>query len=313
MSERKSVATAPGKVILFGEHAVVYGQPAIAVPLHDRQATATVQVAARGEGIALVAADLGRRYPLAEAPGDDSLALIVRCALEVLALPFAPDLMLTIHSTIPIASGLGSGAAVSAAVVRALAAHFGRELTPQRVSELVYQTEVLHHGTPSGIDNTVVAFEEPVYFIKGQPPQCFRVGQSFCLLIGDTGIPSPTKVAVADVRQSWKANRARYGALFEAIGQIADEARRVIESGDIATLGPLMDRNQALLREMGVSSPELEELILAAKGAGALGAKLSGAGRGGNMIALVTQATAERVATALLSVGAKDVIITRVG
>jgi len=313
MSERKSVATAPSKVILFGEHAVVYGRPAIAVPLHDRQATATVEEALPGEGITLVVADLGRCYPLAEAPADDPLALIVRSALDALALPFAPDLTLAIRSTIPIASGLGSGAAVSAAAVRALAAHFGRELTSQQVSELVYQTEVLHHGTPSGIDNTVVAFDQPVYFMKGQPPQCFRVGQPFHLLIGDTGIPSPTKVAVADVRRGWKADRPRYERVFEAIGQLADEARRAIEGGDIATLGSLMDRNQALLREIGVSSPELEQLILAAKGAGSLGAKLSGAGRGGNMIALVTQAMAEGVATDLFRVGAKDVITTCVG
>lgn len=313
MSERKSVGTAPGKVILFGEHSVVYGWPAIALPLQDRQATATVEAAQPTEGITLVAADLGRCYPLGEAPSDDPLALIVRCALEALAVRFDPDLTVTIRSTIPIASGLGSGAAVSAAIVRALAVHFGRELTRQQVSELVYRTEVLHHGTPSGIDNTVVAFGQPVYFVKGQPPECLRVGQPLHLLVGDTGIPSPTKVAVADVRRGWKANRRRYERLFQAIGQTAHEARGAIESGDVDALGPLMDRNQAVLREMEVSSPELERLILAAKEAGALGAKLSGAGRGGNMIALVTQALAERVAAALRRAGAKDVIITCIG
>jgi len=313
-----SVGTAPGKVILFGEHAVVYGRPAIAVPVHDRQATAWVrptghrQPGPPGSGILLQAKDLDRRYPLTAAPADDALALIVRLTLEALELPPSQDLAVTVRSAIPIASGLGSGAAVSAAAVRALAAHFGAQLTPHQVSELVYQTEVLHHGTPSGIDNTVVAFEQPVYFVKGQPPEPFRISRPFHLLIGDTGIPSPTKVAVADVRRGWEANRARYDALFDAIGQTTDEARQAIEMGDIAALGPLMDRNQALLREIEVSSPELERLILAAKGAGALGAKLSGAGRGGNMIALVTQATAERVAATVRQVRAKDVIITRV-
>jgi len=115
---------------------------------------------------------------------------------------------------------------------------------------------------------------------------------------------------VADVRRGREANRARYEALFDAIGQISNEARQAIEMGDIGALGPLMDRNQELLRELEVSSPELERLILTAKGAGALGAKLSGAGRGGNMIALVTEATAERMAPAVRRAGATDVIIT---
>ena len=305
-----SVGTAPGKVILFGEHAVVYGRPAIAAPVHDRQATAEVQPLPPGRGIVLQAEDLGRRYPLTTAPPDDALALIVRLTLKAIGVPLSQDLTVTVRSTIPIASGLGSGAAVSAAVVRALAAHFGAELTPHQVSELVYQTEVLHHGTPSGIDNTVVAFEQTVYFVKGQPPEPLRLGSPFHLLIGDTGIPSPTKAVVADVRRGWEADHARYDALFDAIGHIADEARRAIERGDVAVLGPLMDRNQELLREMEVSSPELELLILAAKGAGARGAKLSGAGRGGNMIALVTQATAEWVAATVRQAGAKDVIIT---
>jgi len=305
-----SVGTAPGKVILFGEHAVVYGRPAIAVPVHDRQARVWVQSASPGSGIILQAEDLNRRYPLAAAPPDDPLALIVRLTLETLGRPPNQDLILTVRSTIPIASGLGSGAAVSAAVARALAAHFNVQLTPHQVSELVYQTEVLHHGTPSGIDNTVVAFERPVYFVKGRAPEPLSVGRPFYLLIGDTGIPSPTRVAVADVRRCWEADRARYDALFDAIGQIADEGRQAVERGDITALGPLMDRNQELLREIGVSSPELERLILAARRAGAQGAKLSGAGRGGNMIALVTPATAERVASAVRQAGARGVIIT---
>ncbi len=305
-----SVGTAPGKVILFGEHAVVYGRPAIAVPVRDRQATAWVQPAPPGSGIVLRAEDLGQCYPLTAAPTDDALALIVQLTLKTLEVALSQDLTVTVRSTIPMASGLGSGAAVSAAVVRALAAHFSAELAPHQVSELVYQTELLHHGTPSGIDNTVVAFEQPVYFVKGQPSERFQVGHPFHLLIGDTGIPSSTKVVVADVRRRWEANRARYDALFDAIGHITDEARRAIERGDIAALGSLMDRNQDLLQEIEVSSPGLERLIRAAKKAGALGAKLSGAGRGGNMVALVSQSTAERVANAVRQAGAKDVIMT---
>jgi mevalonate kinase len=307
-----SVGTAPGKVILFGEHAVVYGRPAIAVPLHDRCATARVEPGALGSGIILRAEDLGCQYPLATASAEDALALIVRLTLGVLEIAPDQDLVVAVRSTIPIASGLGSGAAVSAAMARALAAHFGAGLTPHQVSELVFQTEVLHHGTPSGVDNTVVAFQQPVRFVKGQPPERFRVGSPLRLVIGVTGVPSPTKVAVAEVRRRWTAERERYETLFDAIGRVSNEGRQAIEGGQVATLGPLMDHNQELLRQIGVSSAELERLIVAAKEAGARGAKLSGAGRGGNMIALAAQAAEGRVAAALKEAGAREVIVTRV-
>jgi mevalonate kinase len=305
-----SRGSAPGKVIVFGEHAVVYGRPAIAVPVHDRKAVALVRPGPSGKGISLEAEDLGRHYALTDAPPDDALALIVRLTLTTLEVALGQDLMVTVRSTIPIASGLGSGAAVSAAVVRALAAHFGAELTSDEISGLVYQTEILHHGTPSGIDNTTVTFQQPVYFMKGQPPKRLRVGCPLLLLIGDTGIPSPTRVAVAEVRRRWEHDRSHYEAMFDAMGQIADQGRRAVEEGEIHALGLLMDCNQGYLRQLGVSSPELEQLILAAREAGARGAKLSGAGRGGNMIALVARDTAERAAAAVRQSGAKDVIIT---
>ena len=153
---RSVTATAPGKVIIFGEHAVVYGQPAIAAPVHQAQATATVEPGEPGSGLILSAADLDLVLPLTEAPKDDPLAAMARLTLAYLDAP-APDATLTVRSTVPIASGMGSGAAVSTAIVRALAAWMGRELRADVVSGLVYEVEKLHHGTPSGIDNTVSA------------------------------------------------------------------------------------------------------------------------------------------------------------
>ena len=206
--------------------------------------------------------------------------------LEHLNCPL-PDLEITIRSTIPIASGLGSGAAVSTAIVRALAQWFDARLDDAEVNALVYEVEKLHHGTPSGIDNTVIAYQQPVYFIRGQAIQTFKVAQPFKVAIGNTGVASPTKITVGDVRKGWEIDRARYEAWFDQIGAIVQQARSAIESGAIDQLGPLMDQNQALLRDLDVSSVELERLIFAAKQAGASGAKLVGGGRGGNMIALV--------------------------
>jgi len=309
-----SCASAVGKIILFGEHAVVYGRPAIAVPVSDVRATVTVESAERGAGITVVARDIGRTIRMGEAAADEPLTFTVRNTLTCLACDErALDLNVTITSTIPVAGGLGSGAAVAVALIRALCAHLGRPLDAAQVSALAYRTEMLFHGTPSGIDNTVIAYEQPVYFKKGYPIETFAVRTPFWLVVGDTGRPGLTKESVADVRAAWQRNPTHYNALFDTIGHLADRARQAIEAGEIALLGPLMSENQACLRELDVSSPELERLIAAALAAGAAGAKLSGGGRGGNMIALVTPERAARVQAALYEAGAKQVIVTGVG
>ncbi len=305
---------APAKIILFGEHAVVYGRPAIAVPVVDVRATVRVEPAPPGAGIAIDARDIGRTIRLSDAPDDEPLALTVRNTLSHLGLDARGlDLTLTLTSTIPIASGLGSGAAVAVALIRALSAHLGRPLDAAQVSVLAYQTETLFHGTPSGVDNTVIAHAQPVYFKKNCPIETFAVHTPFWIVIADTGRPGLTKESVADVRAAWQRDPARYDALFDAIGAITDRARQAIETGNVDALGPLMDENQVLLRRLDVSSPELETLGAAALKAGAEGAKLCGGGRGGNMIALVGPDNAEQIRRALLDAGAKNVIVTGVG
>jgi len=305
-------ATAPGKVILFGEHAVVYGRPAIAVPVTQVRATATVTPGPTG-GARLVAPDLGIDVLLAEAVAEDALAAAVRQVQQAAGLAYLPDFTLTICSTIPIASGLGSGAAITAAIIRALAAYLNRSdlLSNERVSALTYEVEKIHHGTPSGIDNTVVAFEQPVYFVRRQPQnqvETFEVAAPLRLLIGDTGIRSSTKSVVMDVRRQWQADPSRFEVLFDGCGRIAEAARRAIAAGNVAATGRLMAENHALLQAMSVSSAEIDQLVTTATRAGALGAKLSGAGRGGNMIALITAETETAVRRALLAAGARSVL-----
>jgi len=304
------IGTAPGKVILFGEHAVVYGRPALAAPVVQVHARAVVEDRPAGSGLVIDALDLRRSIVLAQT--GHPLALVTRLALDRLGLA-EPDWRVSVRSTIPIASGLGSGAAVSAAVVRGLSQAAGVDLGPAEVDAIVYEVERLHHGTPSGVDNTVIAYGQPVYFVRGTPPQPFAIARPFTIAIGDTGKASPTKIAVGDVRSAWERDRERYEALFDRVAGVVGSARAAITQGRPEELGPLMDENQALLREIGVSSPELERLIAAARDAGATGAKLSGGGRGGNMIALVTPETAVAVAGSLRAAGAVRVIVTEVG
>jgi mevalonate kinase len=307
-------ATAPGKIILFGEHAVVYGRPAIAVPVTQVRVRATVQAAPRQApgSLHIQAPEVGLDAELSEMEPRNPIATVVSLLLEKLNIERLPAAKLKISSTIPVAAGLGSGAAVSIAVLRALGAFLGRPMDDQVVSELAYEVEKLHHGTPFGIDNTVITYARPVYFVRGKAIQTMKVGRPFTMVIGDTGIASPTSAAVGDVRQAWQKNKKLYEDYFEAIGSLVDSAHQMIEIGLLEPLGPLMDANHGLLRKIGVSCEELDCLVKAAREAGAWGAKLSGGGRGGNMIAIATAEKAPMVAKALEKAGAVRTIITQV-
>jgi mevalonate kinase len=250
---------------------------------------------------------------LCDLPDDNAAARALNLTFEELGISTPPAFKIKVSSTIPIAAGLGSGAAVTVSVIRAVSTFLGKPLPDEIVNELTFEVEKIYHGTPSGIDNTVVTYAKPVYFIMGKPFETFTVKKPFSIMIGDTGVSSPTAVTVGKVRQAWKEDPDKYNRLFKACGDIARQARQAIESGDIKKLGLLMDQNQDLLVEMGVSSPELNRLVSAAREAGALGAKLSGAGGGGNMIAIVGDNTAEKVSKALSTAGATSIITTVVG
>ncbi len=309
-------ASAPGKIILFGEHAVVYGRPALAVPVMQVHADAEVTDSST-PGVFVNAPDISLRCELAALPPTHPLRTVIESVFVPHPSPSplgrgarGEGLHIRITSTIPVASGMGSGAAVSVAVIRALSAHLGLSPSDEQVNQLCYETEKIHHGTPSGIDNTVITYAKPVFFIRGQPIRAFNVSRPFTIVIGDTGVTASTRESVGDVRKLWEADKGRWEAVFDRVAGIVQEARNAIETGEIDRLGPLMDANQALLQEMTVSSPELDRLALAAKASGAEGAKLSGGGRGGNMIALAQPGSAEKVASALLSAGAKRTFIT---
>jgi mevalonate kinase len=320
-------ASAPGKIILFGEHAVVYNRPALAVPVMqvhadaradfvtDKQIKADVSEENWADSVLVEAPDIGILASLGQLlarPTPHPLATVISSTLQTIGITNPPPFKIKVTSTIPVASGLGSGAAVSVAVIRALSTHLDHSLSDEQVNALCYKTEKLHHGTPSGIDNTVITYAKPVYFVRGQPIETFSVAHPFTIVIGDTGVSAPTKESVGDVRKLWEADKSRWEAVFDEAGGIVRDAGKAIESGKWLELGPLMDANHALLQEMTVSSPELDRLVLAAKSAGALGAKLSGGGRGGNMIALVNPEDADKVASALLSAGARNTITTTV-
>jgi mevalonate kinase len=210
------------------------------------------------------------------------------------------------------------------AAARAIAAFCGRELSPAETSALAFEAEKIYHGSPSGIDNTVIAYEQPVWFRRafgsrvtagnavaantehraqntdprarsselGTSSEAILIPhlQSPTLVIADTGIVTPTRVPVGDVRRGWETEPARYERLFDQIAEVVTASRDALQCSDWVRLGALMNANHALLQALGVSIPELDHLCDAARTARALGAKMSGGGRGGNMIALASDA-----------------------
>jgi mevalonate kinase len=303
-----TITTAPAKIILFGEHAVVYGEPAIAVPVSQLRAKAAVT---SGTGLTIVASDIDETLPVSVDTDiiDNALARMARLTLDFFNSP-PPNATITVTSEIPLASGLGSGAAVSTALGRAVTQALGKTIVDEDLNRLVYEVERLHHGTPSGIDNTVIVYERAVYFVRGEPLQTLSIGQPITLLIGDTGKTALTHYAVGDVRKFYEQQPEVAKPLIEAAGEVAKEARSALEKGDIRKLGQLADENHSLLQKLTVSSPELDNLVNRARDAGAVGAKLSGGGRGGNMIAFVENHMVESVTAALQEAGAVRVIKT---
>jgi mevalonate kinase len=305
-------ANAPGKIILFGEHAVVYGQPAIAIPVNQVKATAHVMPNPQGQpGIVLIQApQIQLEAPLSDLPDDHPIAAAIHLAFQAASIKQPPSFTLHISSTIPIAGGMGSSAAISVAILRALTNFLGKPLLPDQISELAYNVEEIHHGTPSGIDNNVIAHQKPVVYHRHQPIEFLSVKGPTHWVIGDTGEKTPTLETVADVRRQYLADPTNFNVFFEEIGDISRQAQKGLIEGNLPLLGELMDQNQRLLERIGVSSPRLEVLIQAAREAGAQGAKLSGGGRGGNMIALAPSSKTADIEKALINAGATQVVTT---
>lgn len=301
-------ATAPAKVILFGEHTVVYGYPAIAAPVTGLEARVTITAQPGRSTLPVIEApQIGLKTTLDHLPSEHPIALAFNLVAEALKLDHWPALHLRLTSSIPVASGMGSSAATAVALIRALSAFVGHPLPDPQVCELAFRLEQHHHGTPSGIDNTVITYARPIFFIRDQPIEFLTFSMPLYLIIGDTGMKGLTREAVAGVRQRREQNPTWYDDRFRAIGELTRRAKRALIEGQIDEVGRWMVENHRLLIEIGVSSPELDRLVQVALSAGALGAKLSGGGQGGIMIALVHPENSSQVEQALRRAGAANV------
>ena len=304
--DRAERSCACGKVILLGEHAVVYGRPAIALPI---PLAVEARVRKGGEGVQLVIPRWGLEQKLK--PGStQGINGTLNTVLDSLAIADQP-MTIEVMPHVPRAMGLGGSSALAVAVIRALDRGYSLGLDDAAVNRLAFQCEQAAHGTPSGIDNTVATYGMPLLFENAKRPAFreLKLPEPLPLVIGITGRESLTATTVAQVRIAWQGQKARFEAIFEQMGQLTRAAADALADARFQELGQLMNLCQGYLNALQVSTPELEELIHLSRANGALGAKLTGGGGGGSMIALCPDAQ-KQVADVIQAAGYKALQVT---
>lgn len=296
-----------GKLILLGEHGVVYGRPAIAAAL-PRGAEATAEPA----DAARLSVEAWNVDFAADAIQADERAEQLRQAFCALLAGYAtpPALRVRVRLGLPTAAGLGGSAALSVAIVRALDEALGIERDSAAVAELALAAERVFHGNPSGIDSALAAHGGVSLYRKGAPLEAIKLGRKLTLVVGHSGEPGSTRETVASVARQHARNPARIDQIFDGMEALVVNGRSALASGELWRLGQLMVLNQKLLVSLLLSTPRLEEMCQVAEKAGALGTKLTGGGGGGCMIALCEHAAAaEQVKAALTQLGREAFVI----
>jgi len=287
-----------GKVILLGEHSVVYGRHAIAIPIPLRMRALVEDVE---KGVELIIPRWGVEYQLAK-PEDQrrSFEKAAGRILDELGLANR-GMRIEVFPDVPRGMGLGGSAALAVAIVRALDLHFKLGLDDAEVNRLAYLSEQIAHGQPSGIDNTLATFGQPLVYRKDGPlVELLNIPEPMHFVVGMTHTQGLTAKTVGNVKESRERLPRVYDKIFDDIDSLALQAVSAIQENRLADLGELMNINQGLLNALRVSTPELERLIGIARDAGALGAKLTGGGGGGAMLALCAdQQGADQVREAL--------------
>lgn len=312
-------ARAPGKVILLGEHFVVRGSPAIAaaINLHARvRALTTLEDSLlKMESSAFTYAydwsktnlnSVEEFFPLSSAVAP-WIPLLLELKSRVKHPP--PGLRIHMESTIPPSSGLGSSAAIAVSMISAASKALGLNVSRREVVELAFIPERRIHGNPSGIDQTTSTYGGVIFYVKGEGFRRIRLGCELPLVIGDTGKPRRTSLMVERVSKYLNDHPGRGEELMGQVKRIVRDAEEALKRGDLKKMGELMSENQRLLREVGASSESIDRMVDEAMDHGALGAKLTGAGGGGCVVAVPEPGRGGEVASAIRESGGRPYVV----
>jgi len=289
-----------GKVILFNEHFVVYGLPGVASAIGSKT-TASLERRS-GSGVELVDNRPETKGYKAEKFGQQKESL--DHMLKFMNIDTSRSgFKITLAGDLIAASGVGASAASCAAIARAFSDELGLNYSDEKINEVAYEGEKGYHGTPSGIDNTAATYGGLIWYKRegsSQLMERMRLKKPVEIVMGNTGIVADTKVVVAGVKERNEKEPEKYAGIFKTAERLAHDARRQLEAFHLEEVGSYMDQNHELLQQIEVSSPELDMLVDLARNNGAFGAKMTGTGRGGYMVALTPgQDLQERVAQAI--------------
>jgi len=310
-----ATALAPAKVILIGEHFVVYGEPAVVMAI---DCYVHVTVSERADNFIHIVSDLGMsgfysKTGYKPEKGGVQAEKIVRpvniAAQTVLdRLEKKTGLEIKVGSQIPVAAGLGSSGALAVATVAAVGKLLGTDFSKDELVKLSFEAEKFVHSKPSGIDQTISSNGGVIVYQKGKGFDPIKVKSEIPIVIGNTGIPRKTGDLVNAVRRRLNDLPEIIEPIVHAAGPLSTLAIKALLYGNLKRLGELMDINHGLLSAIGVSNEPLDRLVYSAKKAGALGAKLTGAGGGGCMIALSTLEDREKIADSIRRAGGTTII-----
>ena len=311
-----SSGSGKGKTILFGEHFVVYGLPALAAGIASETTAKITRV--RSFGWKLV--DDRPAMPDYKEKKYKEQKVSIDKMLEHLNIDITKTgFQIDLGGDLVCASGIGASAASCVAIARALSEEYSLGLDDEQINETAYIGEMGYHGTPSGIDNTASTYGGLIWYVRdlsGGPPKFekLKLGKPANLVIASTGLTASTKVVVGDVAKKKEADPDWFGSVSEQYVQLANDARKALIGLKFNKVGELMNKNHALLQELTVSCKELDNLVDIARDNGAIGAKMTGTGRGGNMIALAPdEPTTKKIAKALKKGSAAGVWTTTFG
>jgi mevalonate kinase len=309
-----------GKVILFGEHFVVYGLPAIASAVSDSTVAEAIVIKGKtlvdkaGPGTFVLEGPGWKLFDARpETPGykvekapEQKRSIDLMLALLKIDTAKTP-LKITLAGNLKAASGVGASAASCAAIARALSGLFNLGLTDAQINEVAHEGEKGYHGTPSGIDDTAATYGGLFLFKKGQPKNqvdLINTKGPVEIVMGNTGLTASTTKVVDGVKERRAADPKKFDRIFSDAEKIVHESKKALEAGDLIKVGELMDQNHELLVEIGVSGEMLDRLVGIARKEGAFGAKITGTGVGGYMVALTPgRDLQERVAEAMEKAG----------
>lgn len=266
MTKKVGVGRAHSKIILIGEHAVVYGYPALALPLNNIEVTCRILPS-------------NHTWVLYE---EDTLSMAVFASLEFLGIQEA-DIRCEIESMVPEKRGMGSSAAVSIAAIRAVFDYYEQDLDKETLEILANRAEMIAHMNPSGLDAKTCLSDRAIKFIKNVGFSEFETNLGAYLVIADTGIYGHTREAIQKVENIGR----RALPHLHQLGKLTNEVEAALKIKDLEAIGMAMSEAHLSLKSLGVSCPEADKLVSMAQANGALGAKMSGGGLGGCIIALV--------------------------